>query len=429
MKKLIFFITLAAIVVAGTILVIGKTSNLPTIEIVKVERKDISDYIKATGRVEAVVEKVIRAEEEGKILQLVKEEGDTVKTGEELVRFDLADIDDAVARARLEIEQVQIAMRLVRMKLDASERTYEDPAERESYLKDREDGYRQAALSKEAAEREVNIARELYAIQAESLLDLKTKEDRLKKATIDLQQAERELEEARKYSADKEQSGINLSALKTEYEKAANQKKLAEVNLRELLRKRERLSPIAPFNGRVTMCDLKEGMIVTTGQPLMTIADTGHLRVRAEIDELDAGRLKEAQEAVITFGAFSDRTFPGRVSRVSPQARIKGERTVVETIILLAEGTELLKIANQVDIKIIREKKRNVPVLPLAAIQRETPPFVWLHHGGIARKMEVGLGLSDVDSIEIVQGLKEGDEVIISSSRPLRDGEKVRAQE
>lgn len=289
MKKLIFFITLAAIVVAGFILVIDKTSNLPTIETVKVDRKDISDYIKATGRVEAVGEKVIRAEGEGKILQLIKEEGDTVKTGEELVRFDLADIDDAVARARLEIEQAQIAMRLSRIKLEASERTYQDPTERESYLKNREDEYRQAALSKEAAARELHVARELYAIQAQTFLDLKVKEDRLKKAAIDLQQAERELEEARKYSADKEQSGINRSVLQTEYEKAVNQKKLAEVTLRELLRKRERFSPLSPFNGRVTMCDLKDGMIVTTGQPLMTIADTGYLQVRAEIDELDAG--------------------------------------------------------------------------------------------------------------------------------------------
>ncbi|MEW5801091.1 MAG: efflux RND transporter periplasmic adaptor subunit [bacterium] len=435
MKKIIFPIALAAVVAAGFILVLGNTSNSPAIETIKLGRGDISDSVKATGRVEAVVERVLRAEAEGKIVQVLKEEGDKVRIGEELVLFDLADLDDAVARAGLEIEQAEIAMRLARTKLDASERTYEDPIERASYLKDREDGYRQAVLSREAAERELAISRELYAAQAESLLSLKAKEDRLKKALIDQQQAERELDQAREYVTGKEKSAINLSMLKAEYEKAVNQKKLAEVTLREILRRRKRLSPTSPLNGQVTMCELKEGMIVTVGQALMTLADTENLRVRAEIDELDAGRIQKGHLAAITFDAFPDRTFTGRVSSVAPQARIKENRTIVETVILLDAGTdilldagtELLKIANQVDVKIIRERKCNVLVLPLSAIQRDTTPFVWLYHGGAARKMEVSLGLSDMDSIEVTRGLKEGDEVIISSSRALKDGEKVRA--
>ncbi|MBI3599841.1 MAG: efflux RND transporter periplasmic adaptor subunit, partial [Nitrospinae bacterium] len=272
--------------------------------------------------------------------------------------------------------------------------------------------------------REFKTSQELYKVQAESLLNLKAKEDRLKKAEADLSQAERELNEAKGLFEKREKTRINLTMLKTEYERATKQKALVEAELELAISQLERLKSPSSLNGTVVSKEVKDGMAVSAGAPLMTIADIERLQVRADVDEVDAGRIKKGQEAVIAFESFLDMKFYGHVYRIAPRAVIKGERTVVEVIILIADKTDLLKIANQVNLKVIIEKKGNTLSLPLSALHQGSQPFVWLYQNGIARKTEVKTGLSDLESVEVISGLKEGDEVIVGGL-DLKDGERV----
>jgi HlyD family secretion protein len=173
--------------------------------------------------------------------------------------------------------------------------------------------------------------------------------------------------------------------------------------------------------------EVKDGMIVSPGELLLTIADTSRLQVLAEVDELDAGFIKKGQEAIITFDAFPDQQFPAHVTKIAPQAIIKGDRTIVETVVLLNDLTELLKISNQVDVKIIRDKKMGTLVLPISSVCEGSSPFVWLHRNSFISKTQVNTGLSDMDSIEITDGLQENDEVVANCRGDLKDGTKVRA--
>lgn len=318
------------------------------IDIVKVKKGDIVNYIKATGRVESVKESIVRAEMNARIKKVFVKEGDIVKTGNLLISFD----SDSVNLTELELN-----------------------------VKAKEAAYKQALINKEQAEREFNISKELYEIQAEALINLKIKEDNLRKSQNALLQAEEELKHAK-------------NELETKFQK---------------------IRCISPQDGVVVLKEVKDGMSVAPGQPLATVADIKHLQISTDIDEVDAGRIRIGQEAVITSDAFAERQFKGHVRRIYPGATIKGERTVVEAIINLDETDTPLKIKNQVDIRIITDKKESALLLQLSAVSWENNnPYVWVKQNEM-KKVFIKTGIADLNSIEILSGLKEGDEVVIKS--------------
>ena len=99
----------------------------------------------------------------------------------------------------------------------------------------------------------------------------------------------------------------------------------------------------------------------------------------------------------------------------------------METIILMDESETQLKIANQVDVKIIREQKSDILFVPLSAVQRrESHSFVWLYQDEAAQAVKVTTGLSDMSLLEITDGLKEGDQVIVNCLSKLKEGVRIK---
>ena len=427
MKKWFILLGLSALllIAAFQLFHVGGTES-KTVETALVVPGDIVDSLKGTGRVEAVEEAVVRAKETMRIESILVDEGEKVALGQPLLELDLAEEKDAVQKARLKLEQSRIAVEEAEGKLKGSERTYCDPAELEHNLRAKETSYEQAVIENKAAERELKAAHELYDVGAESLLKLKAKEDRLQETAVRLEHAGEELEEAKQLFLKKEKTSINLAALKAEYERAVRQEELVKAELDMALSHLERLKVAAPINGTIVDIDVKPGMLVPAGQQILTIANLDRLQVRADVDEIDAGKVKKEQDAVITFEAFPEKAFDGHVAKISPQAEIKKDRTVVETLILIDEHTDLLKISNQVDVKIVVETRHDALRVPLSAVHEGSTPFVWLYEGGSARRADVETGLSDLDFVEIVRGLKEGDEVIITRGMTLTDGEAVK---
>lgn len=246
-------------------------------------------------------------------------------------------------------------------------------------LRAKQSAHDQALINNEKAEREAKISRELYKIEAESYMQLKAKEDNLRKAQITLHQAEKEL--------------------------------------RHAIIRHEKLRCVSPQDGAVVTLQLEEGMFVVTGEPLITIADTRNIEIIADIDEVDAWRINIGQEAIITSDAFPEKELKGSVIKTAPQATVKGQHTVVETTIMLKGPTDILRINNQVDIKMITDKKESVLLLPLSVVHWSNDgTYVWLQKDHTMKKAEVKTGLSDLYLIEIVSGLDEGAEVFVMSN-------------
>jgi HlyD family secretion protein len=402
--------------------------NAKPVQVVRAKRGNLAEELRITGRIEAVEAEVIRAREAFRIEKVLVEEGKAVKAGQKLLDIDRTDKEDAVNRARLKLEQAEIALEETEKKLKASERAHSDPTELETTLRVKEAEYKEAVIEREAAERELHSSRRLYDLGGESLLRLKAKEDRARAARVRVALKEEEFRETKQLVAKKEKTHIKLAAVRGEYEIALRKKALAEAELELCLTQLKRLRIASSMNGDIVSIQIEDGMYVSQGQELLTVADLGRLQVEADVDELDASRIREGQRAIVTFDGFPGKEWGGRVTEIAPQAVIRDDRAVVKTVILLEEARTPLRIANQVDVRVGLGKKPAALHIPLSAVHQGDRPFVWLHERGVARMRKIVVGFSNLDNVEIKQGLKEGDEVIITHRSFLRDGDRVRVR-
>ncbi|MDF1512899.1 MAG: HlyD family efflux transporter periplasmic adaptor subunit [Anaerolineae bacterium] len=94
----------------------------------------------------------------------------------------------------------------------------------------------------------------------------------------------------------------------------------------------------APFAGTVGQVSVRQGEFVAPGQPLLTVGDLATLRVETtDLNEVDVGRIREGQQVVLTYDAFPEEVFSGKITRIAPMAQ-PGGGGVNYTVIIEMEG-------------------------------------------------------------------------------------------
>lgn len=194
-------------------------------------------------------------------------------------------------------------------------------------------------------------------------------------------------------------------------ELSVNDSKLSLENLYDDL---DRYSIKSPISGKVIQKSVKAGDKISSQQgstSMAVIADLSAFKLEMSIDELDILSVKVGQTVEIRADALEDKVFYGVVNNVSVVGTSENGVTTypVEVLISNVENTELIPGLN-VTATIVVEKKEDVLMVPAAAINRGNTVVKF----GSEETAEVKTGLSDGQNIEITQGLKEGDQVIIS---------------
>ncbi len=176
----------------------------------------------------------------------------------------------------------------------------------------------------------------------------------------------------------------------------------------------------APFSGWVLRRDAERGDMAKVGAPLFVIADPASLRITADIDERDAGRVRSGLEALARSDAFPGRQFPARVTELTPQ----GDATArVFRARLRLDPDSLLRPGMTVEVNIILNRRDNAVLAPTNAVR---DGVVWVVEDGRAYRRPVQIGIQDADRTEIRSGLVEEEVVIIDPPSRLKDGARVR---
>jgi len=146
------------------------------------------------------------------------------------------------------------------------------------------------------------------------------------------------------------------------------------------------------------------------GTELMQIARLQDLLFKGVVDEIDVGRLEEGMKAKITVGAIPDEEIYGIIDIIAPKARNKEGATVFDIEIIVTEkGNRPLRVGYSATADIIIDERNGVLVIPEGAVKfEEEKTYVYLANG---EKRDVEIGLSDGLNIEVVSGLKQGDEI------------------
>lgn len=172
---------------------------------------------------------------------------------------------------------------------------------------------------------------------------------------------------------------------------------------------------VAPISGTVLDITLEVGEVVSGLQPVATVADTGSLRIEADIDEIDVGRVSVSQPVTVTLDAYPGIAMPGTVESLSPGATQKQGSTVYGAVIKFTpvEGV-VPRSGMAANVDITARRKDNVLLLPNRAFESVGGrQYVAVQEGGTTRKIEVETGLSNTTDTEVVSGLREGELVVL----------------
>lgn len=182
---------------------------------------------------------------------------------------------------------------------------------------------------------------------------------------------------------------------------------------------------VAPRDGVVTLKYLEEGTIIppgtstfSQGTSLVQLSDTTQLYVECAVDEADIGSVKEGQRVRIVTEAYPGQPMDGQVTRISPAAITANNITAVKVRVKVLPGSKARAVPGMnATCEFITLEKKDVLVLPAQAVKNEGGKSFVRVRGKDALKpvlKEVQVGEAGNDGIEIVSGLKEGDEVVVA---------------
>lgn len=177
----------------------------------------------------------------------------------------------------------------------------------------------------------------------------------------------------------------------------------------------------APLAGVLTQQDAKIGDYVVSNTLVASIIDTSSYIIKVEVDELDVPRLKKGQDATVALDALPEKRFSAVVSRVVPQTdRItKTSRVYIE----LDEHVEGLQVGMTATANIVYNVRQGALLVPKGSVFDEArQSYVWKIAEGQLRKQKIMAGADDSRFVEILDGLAEGDSIVVQPEERFAEG-------
>jgi len=175
----------------------------------------------------------------------------------------------------------------------------------------------------------------------------------------------------------------------------------------------------APFAGTVLATNATVGELVIAAQPLIVLADVSEFYVDTPIDEIDIGSVQIGQDAEIALDAFPDRALPGRVSRIDPLGQVTQGVVSYDVRVLILSSEVPLRPNMTALVDLIVDRKQSVLLVPNRAVRRESggQRYVEVLVGREIQRRPVTIGLSSELVTEVVDGVVEGEQVVVSAPR------------
>jgi len=159
-------------------------------------------------------------------------------------------------------------------------------------------------------------------------------------------------------------------------------------------------------------------------EPVLNIAYMDKVKIVVNVGEKDISKLRKGKKVRVSVDAYPGESFLGRVMRVAPAVDPRSRKVKVE--LEIENKDHRLKPGMFADVEIIYEEHKNVLVVPrIAVLERGGRKVLFTVEDDRAKLREVKTGVSDEEKIEIVEGLTEGESVVIEGNYGLTDGAKV----
>jgi multidrug efflux pump subunit AcrA (membrane-fusion protein) len=269
-----------------------------------------------------------------------------------------------------------------------------------------------AALDASIAERALQLEQQNKDLQVEESLLAKQATPR---ATVENMRKQRDLLQLQLETL--KQKKQDLQARYSAEEKGWEQDKISElakqVSLLEQQLQME--SVLAPKSGLIYSLSVKPGSFVTKGQLLAQIYEPGEIWLRAYVDEPDLGRVKKGQSTRIEWDGRPNQKWTGAVEKLAEQVVALNNRSIGYVFCSIDGGPKELIPNLNVKVEIMTDLKTNALIVPRSAVfNHEGKPAVLLPDGKGTIAKPVDPGLVTSEEIEILNGIHEGDSVVLN---------------
>ena len=383
--------------VAGALVVLAAGAWLgrsPVVTTVVVQQAPLVRSLQFTGRMAAVTRVDIGSTVTGRVDQVLYREGDLVRKDQVLVQLDSAEAEAALAQARAGEQQARA--RWAGLRSTGRRGTLATLAQAEATL-------HAARVEMERTE----------ALVAQGFLsDSRRTEAR---RALDVAEAQQAAAQAQR-QANLDQ-GTDVVQAQAQLEMAQAARALAEVRLDQT-----RLR--APADARVLLRQVEPGQIVQPGKALLSLAQQGPIQLVAQVDERFLAQLAVGQLASVVADAFPAQPFHARVQSIAPV--VDSQRGSIEVKLAL-EGhapPAFLREDMTLSIEVETGRRDRARVLPGSALREGS--VVWVVRNGRVTAQALRLGLRTTDAVEVLDGVGEGEAVVLGSSPP--PGGRVRSR-
>lgn len=208
-----------------------------------------------------------------------------------------------------------------------------------------------------------------------------------------------------------------------QYLAAKNQKESLEKRLASLLEQLKMSKIVSPINGIVDAIDIKLGQATMPGLPAMRVVNMNSLKVKGEIAESYLAKVKSGNDVIVIFPDMMDTvrtkiTYAAKV--ISPL-----NRTFTATVNL--DGKKEYHPNMIAIMRIIDYSNPKAFVVPVSTIQKASEgDFIFISENKKAKKIKVEVGRAYNGNAEILEGLKEGDQLITKGFQELNEGETIK---
>jgi len=361
----------------------------------RVERATVEATLDAAGVVVPAAERSIASPVETRVLKVLKRAGDAVHVGDPIVlldtaasRLDLARLEDRIAQKAAESKRLALGLALDLSALDARAESRRLDAQ---------------MLTHRLAQQE--------KLRADGLVS----DEGLEQARVEAEKARIEVRQLESAHAN-----ANRSAA-AQVEGVALDVRILEKEANEARRQLELATARADMEGVVTWVVTQEGTTVRSGEAVARVARLDAFRIEATISDVHASRLRAGMSARIEVGG---QRLDGAVSTVLPAIEGGAAKFLVE---LRDPSDPVLRQNLRVDVHVVADQRDivlSVPRGPFSTGGAVQPMFV-VQDGRLIRR-SVRVGLAGYERLEILEGLKDGDTIVLSDMQDYVHLETVR---
>jgi len=386
-KRVILIGSMVLIVSAGFIwgpALLRPSIHRSKIRTARVDRGPVEAGISASGTVVPEFEAVLSSPIDARVIRVLKQTGAAVSVGDPIIELDRSG-------SQLELERINQNLEL-KQNQQAKARL-----EFEQTLNDLQSRMEIKRLELQSHSARLNQNRTLYKDGLISADDVRRAELEEAKARTELRQLEASRQNAEQ-TTDSQIKGLVMEMAILHKEKSAA---ASELNLATTKSDR---------NGVLTWVVTEEGSTVRKGEVIARIADLRSFRIDATISDVHAGDIRIGMPAEVK--ANEETRLGGSITNILPAIK---DGIVTMQIGLEDKASKILRSNLRVDVQIITERKdRVLRIQKGPALTGQGANEVFVIRGAAAIKTPVRLGLSSFDAFEVLSGLMEGDEVIIS---------------